>query len=85
MTEHSDLWDQVLAFIIEAHEECSEMNAAGKLDQFEKAWRDPIAKLSGYSWFSDAKPIAIKLAKASIRSEVKRMIEYYRSVEQLLG
>ena len=85
MTEHSDFWDHVLAFIIEAHEECSKMHAAGRLGDFEKAWRNSIAKLSGCSWFTDAKPIARKLAKASITGDLTNMIEYYRYAEGLLA
>jgi hypothetical protein len=84
MTEHGDFWDHVLAFIIEAHEECSKMYAAGNLGDFEKACPDRIARLSGCSWFADAKPIARKLAKASIRREIETMIEYYRFAETLL-
>lgn len=85
MTTYGEFWDHVLAFIIEAHEECSRLNSAGHLDDFEKVWLDPSARLSGRGWFTDAKPRAKRLAEASIRSEVKRMIKYYRYVERLLG
>jgi hypothetical protein len=81
----NDFWDHVLALSIEAHEECSKMYAAGTLGDFEKAWVDPIPRLSGCSWFADAKPIARKLAEASIRGEIKNMVEYYRYAHTLFG
>jgi hypothetical protein len=83
--EHGDFWDHVLAFINGAHEECSKMYAASKLDEFEKEWLDPIAGLSGRSWFDDAKPIAKKIATASIRSQIANRIEYYHFAETLLS
>ena len=83
--QHGDFWDQVLAFICEAHDECSRMVTSGSLDEFEKAWVDPTIKLSQCSWFADARPVARKIAKASVTSEIKRMIEYYRFAETLLG
>jgi hypothetical protein len=83
--KHGDFWDHVLDVIIEANAECSKMCAAGTLGDFEKAWLDPIERLSECSWFTHARPRAKRFAEASIRSEVKRMIEYYRYVEKLLG
>jgi hypothetical protein len=84
MKEHGDFWDHVLAFIIQAHEECSKMHAAGGLSDFEKAWRNPIAQLSGCGWFTDAKPIARTLATQTITGALTNMIEYYRFSETLL-
>ena len=83
--KHGDFWDHVLVFVSEAHDECSRMVKAGKLGGFEKTWLDPTVRLSGYTWFADAKPVAKKLAEASIKNQVREMIEYYRFAEKLLG
>jgi len=58
------------------------MFKAGRLAVF--AEQDPIAKVSAYSWFADAKPIARGVAGISIRNEVRKLIEYYRFADELL-
>ncbi len=82
--KQQDFWDHVLAFINEAHDECSKMVARGKLGEFEKQWDDPIAKLSKHNWFAEAKATAKKLADEGIRIEVRKMVEYYRFAAKCL-
>lgn len=79
-----DFWDGLDAVVRELDDESSKMAARGELDEFEREWHDPIAKLSERSWFVDAKAVAKKIAEDSIRIEVKNIIGYYRFAERLL-
>lgn len=82
--EYADFWDQAQSFIDEAESECTTMFKAGRLSVFEADWLDPLSKVSEYSWFTDARPIARRVAATSIRNAVVKMIEYYRFAEELL-
>jgi hypothetical protein len=70
--EHANFWDRVDVFRLDASERSLEPVAV-------------IGELRELAWFVEAKPIARRVAEASIYWELKKEAEYVRFVEQELA